>query len=102
MAGKCNFYEKVGHMFEAAKKNAPAVVFLDDADVLFEEAASRGFYRYLLTNYAGRTRIRQCGSRARHNDGDEPRQPSGRDGALGRVELWLETQLPNAEARMAS
>jgi len=44
----------VAEIFEAARRNAPAVVFIDDADVIFEgEDGDRGLYRYLLTKLDG-------------------------------------------------
>ena len=39
-------------MFEAAKQNAPSVIFIDDADVIFE-AGNHGLARYLLTMMDG-------------------------------------------------
>ena len=38
--------------FEAAQRNAPSVIFIDDADVMFEEG-NRGLHRYLLTRLDG-------------------------------------------------
>jgi len=53
VAGSCDFYEKINEVFEAAKTDAPSVVFIDDADVSFEGESERGFYRYLLTMLDG-------------------------------------------------
>jgi ATP-dependent 26S proteasome regulatory subunit len=36
IAGSRDFYERVDHVFETAKENAPAVIFVDDA-AIFEE-----------------------------------------------------------------
>src|SRR5439155_11393154 len=36
VAGGGEFYDKIGEVFEAAKRNAPSVIFIDDADVIFE------------------------------------------------------------------
>jgi SpoVK/Ycf46/Vps4 family AAA+-type ATPase len=98
IAGSCEFYEKVDEVFEAAKKNAPAIVFIDDADVIFENEQERGFYRYLLTKLDGlesASSERVCVMMTAMNVGSLP-------AALlrsGRVELWLETKLPDTEAR---
>ncbi len=53
IAGTYSFYSKVQRIFGAAKRNAPAVVFIDDADLLFEHRESNGSYRYLLTMLDG-------------------------------------------------
>jgi transitional endoplasmic reticulum ATPase len=46
IAGSRNFYGRVDEIFEAARRNAPAVVFIDDADVIFEGVdGDRGLYR---------------------------------------------------------
>ena len=34
--------QRVHHIFEAAKQNAPAVIFIDDSDVIFESGDERG------------------------------------------------------------
>ena len=97
IAGACNFHGKVSEIFEAAKKNAPAVIFIDDSDVIFEDN-SKGFYRYLLTmldglESAGAERV--CVMITAMDVGSLP-------AALlrsGRIELWLETRLPDEAAR---
>ena len=38
-AEECNFLERVEQIFAAAKRNAPAVIFIDDANVIFESQA---------------------------------------------------------------
>ena len=53
VAGSNDFYQDVGKVFEEAKKNAPAIIFIDDPDVIFEGSDSSGFYRYLLTMLDG-------------------------------------------------
>ncbi len=53
IAGSRDFYEKVKEVFDAAKQNAPSVIFIDDTDVIFEDNGDRGFYRYLLTMLDG-------------------------------------------------
>ena len=99
IAGSANFYSSVNRVFEAAKRNAPAIVFIDDADVIFEgEHGERGLYRYLLTmldglesESAGRVCVMMTAMEA-----------SSLPAAIlrsGRVELWLETRLPDEAAR---
>jgi transitional endoplasmic reticulum ATPase len=99
IAGSRNFYSKVDEVFEAARRNAPAVVFIDDADVIFEgEEGDRGLYRYLLTKLdglesasAGRVRVVMTAMQA-----------SSLPAAIlrsGRIEVWLETRLPDEASR---
>jgi len=98
IAGERAFYGKVQEVFEAAKKNAPAVIFIDDADVIFEGHEDRGLYRYLLTMLDGlesASAQRVCVMMTAMNVSSMP-QALVRS---GRVELWLETRLPGAEAR---
>jgi AAA+ superfamily predicted ATPase len=47
------FFKKVRDVFEAAKANSPAVIFIDDADVLFKTDHVYGLNRYLLTMLDG-------------------------------------------------
>jgi hypothetical protein len=49
IAGTRDFYNKVRQVVEAAKQNAPAIIFIDDSDVIFENNREQGLYRYLLT-----------------------------------------------------
>jgi ATPase family associated with various cellular activities (AAA) len=56
VAGAVYFYEKINEVFDAAKRNAPSVIFIDDTDVIFEGDAESRLYRYLLT-------MLNCGSR---------------------------------------
>jgi transitional endoplasmic reticulum ATPase len=65
IAGSSHFYEKVEKVFEDAKKNSPSVIFIDDADAIFEDE-HKGFYRYLLTMLDGK---RQRAASMRHDDG---------------------------------
>jgi transitional endoplasmic reticulum ATPase len=100
VAGESDFYEKVTNVFEAARKNAPSVVFIDDADLLFEDRGTYGLYRYLLTVLDGlqsASSERVCVMLTAMNAGSLPPAML----RSGRVELWLETQLPGAEAREA-
>lgn len=98
IAGTSDFYERVHHVFEAAKENAPSVIFLDDADAIFEDGEERGLYRYLLTildglesEGAGRICLILTAMDLAHLPPALVRS--------GRVELWLEMKLPDAEAR---
>jgi AAA+ superfamily predicted ATPase len=98
VAGSNDFYCKVNSVFDAAKRNAPSVVFIDDADVLFENEENRGFYRYLLTLLDGiesARAARVCVMMTAMNAASLPLAML----RSGRVELWLETRLPGDEAR---
>ncbi|HTS29896.1 MAG TPA: ATP-binding protein [Bryobacteraceae bacterium] len=98
ISGERNFYMKVQEVFAAAKRNAPAVIFIDDADVIFEGNEDRGLYRYLLTmldGLEGASAGRVCVMMTAMNVSSLP-QALVRS---GRVELWLETCLPGSEAR---
>jgi ATP-dependent 26S proteasome regulatory subunit len=98
VAGSHLFYTRFTSIFEAAKRNAPSVLFIDDADVIFEGEGNRDFERYLLTildgmESAGAERV--CVMMTAMN-------PSNLPAALvrsGRIELWLETRLPDEDAR---
>src|SRR5262249_39614501 len=92
------FYAKIQHVFTAAQQNAPSVIFIDDSDVIFETGKEEGLYRYLLTlldglesKSAGRVTVMMTAM-----------DVAGLPPALvrsGRIELWLETKLPDASAR---
>jgi transitional endoplasmic reticulum ATPase len=98
IAGTQEFYNRINQIFEAAKDNAPAVIFIDDADAIFEDNEERGLYRYLLTMLDGlesESAGRICVMMTAMNVASLPP-------ALirsGRVELWLEMKLPDADAR---
>lgn len=98
IAGTQGFYQRIQQIFEAAKQNAPAIIFIDDSDVIFESGQEFGLYRYLLTMMDGLESAsagRVCVIMTAMNIGNLPP-------ALlrsGRIELWLETRLPDAEAR---
>jgi ATP-dependent 26S proteasome regulatory subunit len=98
IAGTGEFYARVHQVFEAAKENAPAVIFIDDADAIFEGGAEQGLYRYLLTmldglesESAGRVCVMMTAMEVGHLPLALVRS--------GRVELWLEMKLPDAESR---
>jgi ATP-dependent 26S proteasome regulatory subunit len=98
IAGTSDFYRRVEQVFEAAKENAPAIIFIDDADAIFEDGEEQGLYRYLLTMLDGlesESAGRVCVMMTAMNVASLPP-------ALirsGRVELWLEMKLPDAAAR---
>lgn len=99
IAGTNWFYDRLRDVFESAKRNAPSIVFIDDCDVIFEDQHDRaGIFRYLLTildGLEGESASRVCVMLTAMDVGVLPP-------ALlrsGRVELWLETRLPDPEAR---
>ncbi|MFN3651996.1 MAG: AAA family ATPase [Armatimonadota bacterium] len=98
IAGSSHFYGQIHHIFESAKHNAPAVIFIDDCDVIFETGEEMGLYRYLLTMLDGlesESAGRVCLMLTAMDVANIPP-------ALlrsGRVELWLEMTLPDAQAR---
>jgi len=100
IAGTAGFYQGISQVFEAAKQNAPSIVFIDDTDVIFEDSEEYGLYRYLLTMLDGlesESAGRVCVIMTAMDVGSLPP-------ALvrsGRIELWLETRLPDEEARAA-
>ena len=100
IAGTDNFYQRIEQVFETAKDNAPSVIFVDDADAIFQNGEELGLYRYLLTMLDGlesESAARICVMMTAMNVADLPP-------ALvrsGRVELWLEMKLPDVDARRA-
>lgn len=99
IAGSDDFYRKISRVFEAAKNNAPAIIFIDDSDVIFEDDEDFGLYRFLLTmldGLEGESNKRICVMMTTMDVASVPP-------ALvrsGRIELWLETRLPDQQARM--
>ena len=98
IAGTDGFYNRINQVFEAAKDNAPSVIFIDDADAIFEHGEERGLYRYLLTmidglesESAGRVCVMMTAMNVAHLPPALVRS--------GRVELWLEMKLPDPAAR---
>lgn len=98
IAGTQNFYPRIHRVFEAAKDNSPSVIFIDDADAIFEDGEERGLYRYLLTMLDGlesegtaRVCVMMTAMNLQHLPPALVRS--------GRVELWLEMKLPDEEAR---
>lgn len=100
IAGTYNFYDRVQKIFEAAKRNAPSIVFIDDGDLIFENSEGKGFYRYLLTMLDGlesASAERVCVIITAMDAHSLPPAIL----RSGRIELWLETRLPDAGARSA-
>ena len=99
ISGSQQFYQRIHRVFEGAKQNAPAVIFIDDSDVIFENGKEHGLYRYLLTALDGlesESAGRVCVMMTAMDVGALP-------AALvrsGRVELWLETRLPDRTAQL--
>ncbi len=98
IAGTSDFYSQMHRIFEAAKQQAPAVVFIDDSDVIFENGDESGLYRYLLTildgiesEEAGRLTVMLTAMNVAHLPPALIRS--------GRIELWLEMRLPDGSAR---
>ncbi len=99
ISGSRDFYDQIQQVFEAAKNNAPSIIFVDDSDVIFENKDDFGFYRYLLTMLDGL----ESESNKRVSIMMTTMDVSSVPPALvrsGRIELWLETRLPDFEARL--
>lgn len=100
ISGTPDFFGQVHRIFNGAKENAPSVLFIDDSDLLFEDAAGMGLYRYLLTMLDGLESVENAQITViltAMNIGSLPP-------ALirsGRIELWLPMELPDDEARRA-
>jgi transitional endoplasmic reticulum ATPase len=100
ISGTRDFYQMIHRVFHEAKENAPAIIFIDDSDVIFESGQEHGLYRYLLTMLDGlesKSAARVCVMMTAMDVGNLPP-------ALirsGRVELWLEMSLPDEPARRA-
>ncbi len=100
IAGTRQFYDRVQRIFAAAKANAPSIIFIDDSDVIFESGQELGLYRYLLTMLDGlesESAGHVCVMMTAMNVGSLPPALS----RSGRIELWLETRLPDEDARRA-
>jgi SpoVK/Ycf46/Vps4 family AAA+-type ATPase len=98
VAGTDQFYWRIQNVFEQARRNAPSIIFIDDCDAIFQSGQELGLYRFLLTMLDGlesESLGRVCVMFTAMNIADLPP-------ALvrsGRIELWLETALPDAVAR---
>jgi ATP-dependent 26S proteasome regulatory subunit len=93
-----SFYPKVRSVFEQAKLSTPSVIFIDDADVLMQSERVHGLNRYLLTMLDG-LETETAGKVAVILTAMDPNQMPAALLRAGRVELWLETKLPDARAR---
>jgi transitional endoplasmic reticulum ATPase len=98
IAGTGGFYRRITAIFEAARQNAPAVIFLDDSDVIFESGGELGLYRYLLTMLDGLENDGAAGVCLMMTAMDVANLPPALVRS-GRIELWLETGPPDAAAR---
>lgn len=98
ISGTEYFYHHINAIFRMAMANAPAIVFIDDSDVIFESGREHGLYRYLLTMLDGlesKSANNVCVMMTAMDLGNIPP-------ALvrsGRIELWLEMKLPDAANR---
>lgn len=101
VAGTCDFQARVEELFQRARENAPSVLFVDDADVIFAGAREQGLYRYLLTQLDGLVGpadgARVCVMLTAMDPADLPPALT----RSGRVELWLDMRLPDPPARRA-
>jgi AAA+ superfamily predicted ATPase len=95
-----NFYQAVDRVFEAATLNAPSVVFIDDTDVIFENGGATGLYRYLLTKLDGLESEGNAHVCVMMTAMDVASMPPALIRS-GRIELWLETRLPDDAGRAA-
>jgi transitional endoplasmic reticulum ATPase len=92
------FMAAVQGLVEAAKAAAPSVLFVDDADVLFQIEHIAGLSRFLLSLLDGLESDIASHVCVVMTAMDARKLPE----ALlrsGRVELWLETKAPDREAR---
>lgn len=91
------FFYQLDRIFESAQANSPSVIFIDDADVLLKTDHVYGLNRYLLTKLDGLTEAAGdvCVIMTAMDIQDMP-PPLLRS---GRVEVWLETKLPERQDR---
>lgn len=93
-----HFFPAIKAVVEEAKENAPCVLFIDDADVLFTIPHIAGIARYLLSlldGLEGETANKVC---LMMTAMDVRKVPSAILRS-GRVELWLETRPPDTAVR---
>ncbi len=92
------FFAKLQGVIEEAKRNSPAVLFIDDADVLFRIEHISGLARYLLSLLDGLESETANNVCVMMTAMDVRKIP---DALLrsGRVELWLETRAPDEDTR---
>jgi transitional endoplasmic reticulum ATPase len=95
-----HFFGRVRAIVQEAKENAPSVLFIDDADVLFGIEHIAGLSRYLLSLLDGlesESAGKVCVMMTAMNVSKIPSAVM----RSGRVELWLETRAPDLETRAA-
>lgn len=92
------FFGRIKQVFEAAKSATPSVIFIDDADVLFQSDRSTSLNRYLLTMLDG-LESETAGKVAVIMTAMDPNHMPPPLLRSGRVELWLETKAPAAGTR---
>ena len=96
--GTSDFYWKIQSVFREAQDNAPAVVFVDDCDAMFQSGQELGPYRYLLTMLDG-LESEGCKDVCVIFTAMELADLPPALLRSGRIELWLETSLPDLPAR---
>lgn len=92
------FFQRVNNVFQEAAKSSPAVIFIDDADVLFKTSAVYGLNRLLLTKLDGLASEETAGvcvMMTAMNVNDLPQAIL----RSGRLDLWLECKLPDEPTR---
>ena len=92
------FFAMVGAVVGEAKANAPSVLFIDDADVLFEIEHIAGLSRYLLSLLDG-LESETAGNVCVMMTAMDARKVPEALLRSGRVELWLETRAPDEATR---
>jgi len=92
------FYTRVRQIVLLAKRSAPCVLFIDDADVLMQSGYSPGFTRYFLSLMDG-MESETAGKIAIILTAMNPNHIPPALLRSGRVELWLQTTPPPASAR---
>ncbi|HJU75362.1 MAG TPA: ATP-binding protein, partial [Gemmatimonadaceae bacterium] len=100
ISGTPEFYPRIHRIFEAAKQNAPGIIFIDDSDVIFESGHDTGLYRFLLTMLDGLESASAGRICLMMTAMDVANLPPALVRS-GRIELWLETRLPDPTARAA-
>ncbi|MBI4864585.1 MAG: ATP-binding protein [Candidatus Riflebacteria bacterium] len=93
-----SFYQRVSRVFEAAKDNAPSLIFIDDCDTIFEDNDEFGLYRYLLTMLDGLESEDMAGVSVMMTAMNVASLPPALIRS-GRIELWLEMKKPDQGAR---
>jgi SpoVK/Ycf46/Vps4 family AAA+-type ATPase len=95
-----DFYTRIRRVFEAAKENAPSLVFIDDCDTIFEDRDEYGLYRYLLTMLDGLESEDMATVSVMMTAMNVASLPPALIRS-GRIELWLQMKLPDIAARQA-